>query len=592
MQYVSIFKNRQLVTSLIDRNCVSVMTEWRLNIMAKAKKRKAKANKEKNIKSLFFYGNPNAEKLNKLITLQTLYTDSINGFIMLLSDSNTYLWELLNNDNKSSTMRKFENDHRVKKLKSALSQTACDEAVEKLHNRVIDIKNEVFSVDGTIFSSSLWLFYCSITDKSRKEILQRLEEIRDEYKKKAENTKNKASADEKQKFYDDMITYINKLSDIDLEKSKAIVRGYYEAFSKTHKIPQVKKAHVRLDSRTYTLEESKDVATSHVISITDIDKRSGRFEVPIQCSRNSLRRMEQYGANSTVTYTVTDEGLLRVAVTVEKKVKLQDIDSYIGVDSGIKDVFHTSDGRAIGSFKELIDFYQTTINPNLDDLNRLRIKKRKLESYLEEHALPNDVKASIEKKLKNIDKNINENKIAKKNLNRYYHQLHKIISQSIQEYVKGINKNTMTVIELLDIKEFNKSKYCNQMLSTFARGLLAKKLMEYLNWYGYAYTEVDPAYTSQVCPHCHNLDSNNRSSEDSKDFTCTHCGFHDDADHVGATNIAERILDEVLLSICDVHKYNTTARHAAIKEYYKEKHEAFKKAESIRVDEAIEFAMA
>ena len=45
----------------------------------------------------------------------------------------------------------------------------------------------------------------------------------------------------------------------------------------------------------------------------------------------------------------------------------------------------------------------------------------------------------------------------------------------------AISKDTLTVIEKLDIKEFNKSRKVNGMFSTFARGKSSKKLMEALN---------------------------------------------------------------------------------------------------------------
>ena len=116
------------------------------------------------------------------------------------------------------------------------------------------------------------------------------------------------------------------------------------------------------------------------------------------------------------------------------------------------------------------------------------------------------------------------------------------------------------------------------MLSMFARGLLQKRLMESLNWYGYNFVEVEPAYTSQVCPHCHNLNNANRNG---KVFKCTECGFEDDADHVGSLNIKTRATDAEVLSICDVHKYNKTKCHAALVELYNKRHEEYQKAESV-----------
>ena len=120
------------------------------------------------------------------------------------------------------------------------------------------------------------------------------------------------------------------------------------------------------------------------------------------------------------------------------------------------------------------------------------------------------------------------------------------------------------MLELLDIKEFEKSRKLNGNLSTFARGQLQRKLMEELNWYGYSYVEVPPDYTSQTCPVCSCCNSLNRSKTDSKKFRCTCCGYEDDADHVGAINIRNRATDTELLAVCSSAK-NHKALQSGIK---------------------------
>ena len=49
---------------------------------------------------------------------------------------------------------------------------------------------------------------------------------------------------------------------------------------------------------------------------------------------------------------------------------------------------------------------------------------------------------------------------------------------------------------------------------------------------------VDPRNTSRTCLACDHIDKNNRRSQ--SEFCCTACGFVDNADHVGAVNIARR----------------------------------------------------
>lgn len=90
------------------------------------------------------------------------------------------------------------------------------------------------------------------------------------------------------------------------------------------------------------------------------------------------------------------------------------------------------------------------------------------------------------------------------------------IKQDVKAYMSCITHDTLTVLELLDIKEFEKSHKLNGDLSTFARGKLQQKLMSELNWYGYDYVEVPPDFTSQTCPTCSYRNAENRSTVNSR----------------------------------------------------------------------------
>lgn len=142
-----------------------------------------------------------------------------------------------------------------------------------------------------------------------------------------------------------------------------------------------------------------------------------------------------------------------------------------------------------------------------------------------------------------------------------------------QKWKAIAGKNTFTVIERLDIKEFKKSRKVNGMFSCFARGKTQEALMKALNWKGYDFVEVAPEFTSQVCPVCGNLDSANR---DGKRFKCICCGHEDDADHVGSINIRERAVNKDLMDICEKHRYGNGLQNA-LKDYYMEQNEIFKK---------------
>ncbi|WP_127937637.1 zinc ribbon domain-containing protein [Nonomuraea polychroma] len=57
---------------------------------------------------------------------------------------------------------------------------------------------------------------------------------------------------------------------------------------------------------------------------------------------------------------------------------------------------------------------------------------------------------------------------------------------------------------------------------------------------GVAFVEVDPAYTSQMCPNrwCGHTGRGNRPTRDT--FGCASCGFAGPADHIAALNVERR----------------------------------------------------
>ena len=221
----------------------------------------------------------------------------------------------------------------------------------------------------------------------------------------------------------------------------------------------------------------------------------------------------------------------------------------------------------------VIDFYHEEVEPAFAELASLRNKKRKIKHFLRKHDLPEDVRRSLIKKMDRLERMIQTAEAPYRKKRCYYAQLDHEIKKSVTTYVDSISKDTLTAIEKLDIKEFNKSRKVNGMFSTFARGKLQRKLMEALNQKGCDFFEVEPDFTSQVCPVCSNLNAENRHS---KGFCCTSCGYHDDADHVGAVNIRKRAGDREILELCKEHQYSHKNLQNAIRIVYEKRHIAYK----------------
>ncbi|MFQ6795028.1 MAG: transposase [Thomasclavelia sp.] len=241
-------------------------------------------------------------------------------------------------------------------------------------------------------------------------------------------------------------------------------------------------------------------------------------------------------------------------------------------NAGIVDALHCSDGSIYGSLKEAIDFYRNVVEPAFAQRNNLYNKKRKISHYLRHHKdLPVEVRRSLIDKMDRLDKMIKTMDAPFCKKRDYYQILNESISKAVKSFISELDHDNLVVLELLDNKEFNSCKTVNGRFSMFARGQLQNRLIKELNWKGYDFAQIEPAFTSQTCPICGNIDEHNRNG---KSFKCTCCGHKDDADHNAAINIKNRFYDEEVSAICDKY-YNSSKRQEAIKDLYKRRNEEY-----------------
>ena len=157
------------------------------------------------------------------------------------------------------------------------------------------------------------------------------------------------------------------------------------------------------------------------------------------------------------------------------------------------------------------------------------------------------------------EKNVDEvNKVYSKKMQRRidkmvrrseYYQNYK--SHELIEYMKNNNFDYL-VMEDLDInssktktkKNSNGIKINYNDVAKTLRICNLKNILERLcKKTNFNFAKVNPAYTSQVCPVCGNIDKKNRNH---RMFLCTNCHHSDDADVNAAKNIKNRIVNPML----------------------------------------------
>ena len=146
-------------------------------------------------------------------------------------------------------------------------------------------------------------------------------------------------------------------------------------------------------------------------------------------------------------------------------------------------------------------------------------------------------------------------------------------SHELIEYMKKNNFNYL-VMEDLDIKS-NKTKTkknsnnikinYNNVAKTLRINNLKNVLERLCKKENFNFAKVNPAYTSQVCPICGNIDKKSRNH---RMFLCTKCHHTDDADINAAKNIKNRI-ENPMLKLNLIRFDNENQIHIGSKHKYK-----------------------
>lgn len=534
--------------------------------MPKARKRKDTQFDNKMSKCAFLYGEPTKDKADKIKRMQTEFTKLINRYIRQIYNSNNFILQIVKNDNRDGQITSFEKSIRPDKINAAYSQNAFKIAITHLSNRLDNIRLDMCRECKSIFTTSKVLFAMSIDGRSRVEMITAMQDI-------SKNVKSKKDTS----FYDECAEELKSIEDSEFKFMQQEFRVIYDMVSCEYKIPYVNRSQIPLDSRIMTIKPSRNIKAPYVITISNMTDVGGeRIEVPLNTSKHSMHKINTRKMAGMVSISMDIQRCLKVDWSYRSCMSQPKTSKIIGVDTGISDAFHTSEDKAIGSMSPVIDFYKNDVEKSFASLSNMRNKKRKISHYLRRNEnLPEDVRRSLIQKMDRLDQMIQKAEVPHRKNRRYYGMLEHEIKSSIDSYIKSIDHETLTVLEKLDIKEFNNSRKTNGKRSMFARGQLQKKLMETLNWKGYDFKEIEPDYTSQCCPVCSYTDKANR---DGKSFKCQCCGHEADADYVGALNIKARAEDKEILDVCEKYKYNHDEMQKHIKMMYHARNEKYKAA--------------
>jgi len=155
---------------------------------------------------------------------------------------------------------------------------------------------------------------------------------------------------------------------------------------------------------------------------------------------------------------------------------------------------------------------------------------------------------SIVKDLNKLDKigyqNLNEKEIKK--LQKTYRRLDWYVELLIHNILDYCEQNGITDLVVEDLHLKDKSNIINEefnmkysrLVKLLHLSNVKNMLLRQAEKRGIRVHIVHSEWTSQECPECGNIDKNNRTTQEV--FKCTACGYKDNADHVGSTNVLDR----------------------------------------------------
>jgi IS605 OrfB family transposase len=562
---------------------------------------------EEIIKANFMYGYPNKGKYDMIAQTQSAYLKSINNFINIMKSDTTCYLSIFNLDTKSKIIVNIEKLNRDKFLGSAYSQKASHVALDKLHTTFDKIKRDMYGYAKNKneallpFISSVTVLNACLTGQNTilvlKEaiireydcLMNRQEKTRIKHvKEHGEEPEFKIVAKPQTlKLYEELYIVLKSMDTLTRELLEEEARAEFFERLEYAKTPKVIFSPIPLDSRTCKIvnvtEDLKEF--DYILEVTvakGIDSK-GRVAIPFKTSKHCLLRMNKY-ENCKPSICIDKTGKVKLSLPIKKEITApttNDKSIILGTDLGIVKIFSLNTGINFGTFRGMTSKYSELVEKQLGNRSSLRHIMRGYQKELKSKNISEDRKVFLRSKIFNIAKNLQGSKRLTKSRNRYKYSTNKSISVAIKGLLKHllpIKSKVLVVLEKLDITNFNLGTESNKRNSMWSRGQIIDKLTKVLKWHGIAFDFVDPAYTSQQCPICHNIDKSSRKGEV---FRCTCCGHIADADNNAGINIASRYHDEEISSVVSLYSWNTKKRHEAIREIFNNRNQSFKIANNI-----------
>lgn len=320
--------------------------------------------------------------------------------------------------------------------------------------------------------------------------------------------------------------YIYEKHNVNFKRLNNLIRRYYRRYR--GKIPYSHKTNfLLLDVDMYRYEKG-------MIAISTLKK--GR-RIPIK-----LKDERIFKGNLTLKWDTR----LIIYGTTKMKIKI-DVkpENIVAIDKGKRKLVTSTSGNSYG--KGYSDMARDLI-----EKQERKMKERQFYWNLYRNFLKSEKTSKA--------KNVLVNNLGKKKINKFSERIKEKSRSCINHELDlffETEKPTEIIKEDLTWENLNrksKGKNFNRIISRWEKGYLDNQIEWKSEQRGIKVTNVNPAYTSQICHICDNF-----GNRDGETFVCPHCGNKMDADVNAAHNIMKR------KQINEINIYTSASK---VKEYY------------------------
>lgn len=271
------------------------------------------------------------------------------------------------------------------------------------------------------------------------------------------------------------------------------------------KIPYTNKSNnLKIDSTLYRFSNNR-------LNVTNSYKKGNRLQL---FSKNK----NVYKSEGTLLFEGNN---IKVHFPIDVKQRSLNGKSIIGIDKGYNKLITVSSNHVYG------DKYSDVIKPFIDKYLNTQKERNKYWALYHKYKETNPKKANIIKNYNLGYKKFNRNKTLLKETKK------KFINKAINDLIKTERPKEI-VLEDLTWSKQSKTKIGYE-LSSWDKGYLHDRITFKAYENKIKITEVNPAYTSQICSNCSKL-----GKRKSETFKCYNCNIVLNADYNASINIKNR----------------------------------------------------